>query len=406
MPLDLTPEERKEFVSEVAAEAKTVISAEVKTETKASIDKINTSIADQFTKLKEGKSTEADFMEFKTKADKRLDEIETKMSRVPVAGQPAPENELSIEHKALMTFLRKDISGVGPDERKALVSSDDTAGGYLVSPEISNELLKTITEFSPIRSIARVRPTSKNEIWVRKRTGQFAARHVGETETRTETTGLAYGMEKIPNHEMYADVVVSNQELEDSDFNLESEISMEAGEQFGVAEGNDFILGNSINKAEGFLVNAAIVAAKIAGDTAGDVSVTDILNLYYGIKDGYARNATWTMRRATVQKVVLFKDDANHYIWMPSLVGTMPQTLLGRPILECIDMPAVASLAYAVAFGDFRRGYTIVDRLQMSVLRDPYSQKMSGSVEFMVRKRVGGQVVQAEAIKILQCKTT
>ena len=412
MPPVLDPEELKSVATEVTEEVtkqvtenvKTAISAELKTETKAKIDEINTKIADQFTKLKEGKSTEADFMEFKTKADKRIDEIETKMSRLPVAGQPIPDTELSVEHKALLGWMRKGV--VGPDEQKALVASDDTAGGYLISPEISNELVKTITEFSPIRSVARVRPTSKNEIWVRKRTAQFAARHVGETETRTETTGLTYGMEKIPNHEMYADVVVSNQELEDSDFNLESEISMEAGEQFGVAEGADFISGDSINKAEGFLVNAEIVAAKIAGDTAGDLSVTDILNLYYGIKDGYAQNATWTMRRATVQKVVLFKDSANHYIWMPSLVDKMPQTILGRPILECIDMPAVASLAYAVAFGDFRRGYTIVDRLQMSVLRDPYSQKMSGSVEFMVRKRVGGQVVMAEAIKVLQIKTT
>ena len=227
-----------------------------------------------------------------------------------------------------------------------------------------------------------------------------------ETVTKAETTGLAYGMEKIPNHEIYADVIISNQELEDSDFNMEAQIAMEAGEQFGVLEGTDFVSGDGVNKAEGFLSNADVLAGKIAGDTAGDLSVTDILNTYYGIKEPYANNATWLMRRATVQKVVLFKDAANHYIWMPSLAVAMPSTILGRPILETPDMPAVGSLAYAVAFGNFRVGYTISDRLQISILRDPYSQKLSGAVEFTIRKRVGGQVVQAEAIKVLQIKTT
>lgn len=399
MPLE--KKEKEELIEEV----KTAIGVEIKEETKTKIEEINKAIVDKFEELKKGKTTEAEFLEFKKKADARLDDIETKMNRLPPEIPKAEgENEKSAEHKALDQWMRKGI--VGPEEVKVLRISDDTGAGYLASPEISNELLKTLIEYSNIRSIARVRPTSNVEIWVRKRTGTFAARHVGETETKTETEGLAYGMEKIPNHELYADVIISNQELEDSDFNLEAEISMEAGEQFGVAEGTDFVKGDGVNKAEGFLSNAAVIAAKIPGDTMGDLSVTDILNLYYGLKEPYVANATWLMRRATVQKVVLFKDAANHYIWMPSLVTKMPQTILGRPILECPDMPAVADNAYAVAFGNFRIGYTISDRLQISILRDPYSKKLQGAVEFTVRKRVGGQVVQAEAIKILQIKVT
>lgn len=400
----MSPLEKKEK-EDLIEEVKTAIGVEIKEETKTKIDEINTAIADKFEELKKGKTTETEFLEFKKKADGRLDEIETKMNRLPVEVPKAEgENEKSAEHKALDQWMRKGI--VGPEEVKVLRISDDTGAGYLASPEISNELLKTLIEYSNIRSIARVRPTSNVEIWVRKRTGTFAARHVGETETKTETTGLTYGMEKIPNHELYADVIISNQELEDSDFNLEAEIAMESGEQFGVAEGTDFVSGNGVNKAEGFLANAAVLAAKVDGDTMGDLSVTDILNLYYALKEPYVANATWLMRRATVQKVVLFKDAANHYIWMPSLVTKMPQTILGRPILECPDMPAVADNAYAVAFGNFRIGYTISDRLQISILRDPYSKKMQGAVEFTVRKRVGGQVVQAEAIKILKILVT
>ena len=395
--------EKKEK-DELIEEVKTAIAVEIKEETKTKIEEINKAIADKFEELKKGKTTEAEFMEYKKKADARLDEIETKMNRLPVEVPKAgEEKEKSAENKALNLWMRKGI--VGPEEVKVLRVADDTAGGYLASPEISSELLKTLVEFSNIRSIARVRPTSNIEIWVRKRTGTFAARHVGETGTKTETTGLTYGMEKIPNHELYADVIISNQELEDSDFNMEAEIAMEAGEQFGVAEGTDFVAGDGVNKAEGFLKNAAVIAGKIQGDASGDLSVTDILNLYYGLKEVYAANATWLMKRATVQKVVLFKDAANHYIWMPSLVTKMPQTILGRPILECPDMPAVAGDAYSVAFGNFRIGYTISDRLQISILRDPYSQKLQGAVEFTVRKRVGGQVVQAEAIKILKILT-
>ena len=399
--MGLEKKEKEDLIEEV----KTAIGVEIKEETKTKIEEINKAIADKFDELKKGGTTETEFLEFKKKADARLDEIETKMNRLPVEVPKAEgENEKSAEHKALDQWMRKGI--VGPEEVKVLRISDDTGAGYLASPEISNEMLKTLIEYSNIRSIARVRPTSNVEIWVRKRTGTFAARHVGETETKTETTGLAYGMEKIPNHELYADVIISNQELEDSDFNLEAEIALEAGEQFGVAEGTDFVKGDGVNKAEGFLSNAAVLAAFIAGDTMGDLSVTDILNLYYGLKEPYVANATWLMRRATVQKVVLFKDAANHYIWMPSLVTKMPQTILGRPILECPDMPAVADNAYAVAFGNFRIGYTISDRLQISILRDPYSKKMQGAVEFTVRKRVGGQVVQAEAIKILKILVT
>lgn len=395
--------EKKELLDEITKEVKSAIGIEIKEETKAKIDEINKAIVDKFEELKKGKITETDFLEFKKKADDRLDEIETKMNRLPIERPGAEKGEeKSAEHKALMNWCRKGI--VSPEEMKVLRISDDTGAGYLGSPEITNEMLKTLIEFSNIRSIARVRPTSNVEIWVRKRTGTFAARHVGETEAKTETTGLTYGMEKIPNHEMYADVIISNQELEDSDFNLETEIAMESGEQFGVAEGKDFVSGDAVNKAEGFLVNADIVAGAIAGDTIGDLSVTDILNLYYGLKEPYVANATWLMRRATVQKVVLFKDAANHYIWMPSLVEKMPSTILGRPILECPDMPAVAANALAVAFGNFRIGYTISDRLQISILRDPYSQKLLGAVEFTVRKRVGGQVVQAEAIKVLKIK--
>lgn len=331
----------------------------------------------------------------------RIAELETKLAR-PGLGGPEPAKGPSPEHKAFMTFMRRGEAGIGPDEKKVMRIADDTTGGYLTSSDIEQGIMKDIVLFSPIRSLAKVRTTSKGEVQFRKRTGTFAARHRGESGTRSETTGLKYGLERIPVHELYADVAWTTQDLEDSDFNLEAETAMEASEQFGVAEGTDFVSGNGKEKAEGFLVNPAVVAAKIPGDTAGDLSVTDILNTFYGLPEVYAAQGSWLFRRATTQKVVLFKDAANHYIWMPSLVSSMPQTLLGRPIVECPDMPAVGSSAYAVAFGDFRRGYQIVDRMGISTLRDPFTLKNNGQVEFTYTKRVGGAVIMANAIRILQ----
>lgn len=395
----------KEQKDALAAEMKTAVSTEVKDYSKGEIEKISTLIRDKFKALQDGAINKVEFQTFHTKTLARLDEIETKMNRLPVdqGGDKADVIEAA-ENKALDTWLRKGVVSI--EEQKVLKVSDDTAAGYLVSPQITKDLLKTIIEYSNIRGIARIRPTSKTEVWVRKRTGTFAARHVGEVEPKTETTGLTYGMEKIPNHEMYADVIVSNQELEDSDFNLEAQIGLEAGEQFGVLEGSDFVVGTGINMSEGFMVNAEVLAAEILGVTAGAVGIADVLAIFFGLKEPYVKNATWVMRRATLAAIAILQDTANHYVWLPGLNASMPDTILGRPITFSPDMAAVGSLTRPIAFGDFRMGYTIVDRLQNSIIRDPYSQKLNGAVEFTVRKRVGGQVVQSEAIKVMKCLTT
>lgn len=356
---------------------------------------------------------EKKYLDAVEKAQKRLDDIETKLAR-PIVGDLGQSNkETSAEHKALMGWIRTGTIGpedhkvlrreVGPGEKKVLTIGDSTQTGYLVSPEITNELIKGVVEYSPLRSVARVRQTSKTEVWVRKRTGTFSATRVAEIGTKIETTGYKVGLEKIPTHEYYALVNISNWDLEDSDFDLEGEMNQEFNEQFGVAEGYDFILGNGVTRPEGILVNTTVLADAVAGDTAGDLSVTDVLNTYYTLAELYANNASWLLRRATMQKIVLFKDSANHYIWMPSLVVGQPNTILGRPIIQCPDMPAVAASAYALAFGDFRRGYYIVDRIAVEILRDPYTSKKSGQIEISARKRIGGQVVLAEAIQLCRC---
>ncbi len=153
---------------------------------------------------------------------------------------------------AFDVYCRKGLEGLDAMERKALTVSNDSTGGYLAPPEYVRELLKTVTEISPIRSIARIRSTGARSIQVPKRTGQFAAQWVSESGTRSETTGWNVGLEEIPAHEQYALVDISEQDLEDSVFNLEAEMQSEFSEQFAKAEGAAFVSGDMVGKPEGF----------------------------------------------------------------------------------------------------------------------------------------------------------
>ena len=291
-------------------------------------------------------------------------------------------------------------------EYKALSISTDSAGGYLAPIEYVREIIKGVTEISAFRSLVRVRTTAQKSIQIPKRTGQFAAQRVAEQGTRSETTGLAYGLEELPVHELYALVDISNQMLEDSAFNMNDEINMEASEQFAVAEGAAVVSGTGVGKPEGWLTNSNVSetnsgsAATIA-DASGQAN--GLIGLKHGIKTAYTRNATWGMNRTTLGSVRKLKDGQGQYIWMPGIAMGRPNTIDGDPYVELPDMPSEGAGLYPVIYGDFRRAYVWADRISMEMLRDPYTQATSGNVRFIIRKRSGGQVVLAEAIRKLKC---
>ncbi len=291
-------------------------------------------------------------------------------------------------------------------EAKALSVSTDTAGGYLAPMEYVREIIKGVTEISPVRSLVRVYSTTAKSAQWPKRTGQFAAQWVSEQGTKSETTGLAYGLEEIPTHELYALVDISNQMLEDSAFNMNDEVSMEASEQFAVAEGAAVVSGSGVGKPEGWMTNSNVAetnsgtAATIA-DANGQAN--GLISLKHGIKTAYTRNASWVMNRTTIGSVRKLKDGQGNYIWMPGIAQGRPNTIDGDPYVEVPDMPSEGANLYPIAYGDFRRAYVLVDRIVMEVLRDPYTQATSGNVRFVMRKRLGGQVVLPEAVRKLKC---
>ena len=325
----------------------------------------------------------------------QLEKLETVVKR-PNSGFESKQVDDYLN--AFDQYCRKGLEGLTDVEKKALTVSNDSTGGYLAPPEYVRELLKTVTEISPIRSIARVRSTGARSIQVPKRTSTFAAQWVSESGTRSETTGYNVGLEEIPAHEHYALVDISEQDLEDSVFDLEAEMQSEFAEQFAKAEGTAFVSGNAVGKPEGFMTNSSVGEA-VSG-SASALTADGLLTLIHGIKSEYGRNGIFVFNRTTLAAIRKLKDTAGQYIFQAGFSGTVgaTNTIFGYPYIEATDMPDVAANAYPVAFGDFRRAYMIVDRINLAVLRDPFTQATTGNVRYIARRRVGGQVVQAEAI--------
>lgn len=342
----------------------------------------------------------------------QMDRLETAMKRAPSGETPEQKAQrVNTWARAVVLAHTLGVPNLSDEQRKCLDAinaeykslsiSSDVAGGYLAPVEFVREIIKGETEISAFRGLVRVRQTAAKSVQIPKRTGQFAAVWVAEQGTRSETTGLAYGLEELPAHEIYALVDISNQMLEDAAFDMQSEISMEAVEQFAVAEGAAFVSGSGVGKPEGFLTHSSVATTNSGAATA--VTGDGLITMKHAIKTAYARNGTFLLNRTTLGSVRKLKDGQGAYIWMPGLAQGKPNTIDGDPYVEIPDMPSEGAGLKPVAYGDWRRAYTWVDRISMEMLRDPYTQATAGNVRFIVRKRAGGQVVLAEAIQTLTC---
>ncbi len=393
---------------------------EAQAETRQQLDKLNDLVAKSEEKLQEHFDAVSD-------TQKRLEELELARQRPGYDGKMSTEERGELRRNS-MRFIAKSIcfesggSGI-PDittaekeayatvkeeverEFKALSVGTDTAGGFLVPPDYRNEMLRNITEATPARQVSRVITTSRDRVQIPSRTGVFAAVRAGELSTRSETTGLVFGLKEIPAGEMYALVDVSFMMLEDAAFDIEQEIMTVASEQFAVKEGTEFISGVGIDGSMEGITIAAGVTSQNSGH-ATQITADGLIGLFYALPEPYARNSTWLARRATWGVIRKLKDGEGNYLWAPGLDG-QPSTMLGSPMVSAPDMVAPTSgVTYTastkpMAFGDFRKAYTMVDRLQMNVIRDNLTQATSGLFRLFIRRRVGGQVVLPEAFQLL-----
>jgi HK97 family phage major capsid protein len=348
----------------------------------------------------------------------RIERVEAKSKRPGASADEAKSasEKREVEYKGAFFdgFVRRGMLTAdeqkAADEYKTLYAGNETLGGYYLAPAtMSSEIIKQIVLQSPVRSIARTVTIGTQSYKAAKRTGTFAATRVGELGTRAETTGYATGQVEINAPELFAEVHLSTQLIEDQFFDIEGEMALEFSEQFAVAEGSEFVNGTGVNKAEGFMQNATVgfqvsgTAATIADANGQGDGLVDAF--YKGLKTAYAKNATWVMNRQTLGSVRKLKDAQKQYIWQPGVAANVPNTILGAPYLELPDMPNEGANNFPIAVGDFYKAYRVIDRVQMQVLRDPYTLSANGQILYRARKRVGGAVVLPEAIVKLKCST-
>jgi HK97 family phage major capsid protein len=349
-----------------------------------------------------------------------LRQVDAKISRAALglggAGGFDEKADERLHRKAYNVWLRKGEKDMKPEELKVLPVSNDSTGGYLAPPTFAAEIIKAAVLYSPMRDLVTVRQIGTGEFQQPKRTSTAAATRQSELGTRAETTNPAWGLVKIPAPEMYAEARITWANLEDSAFNLEQLLTDEFAEQFGVKEGTEVISGNGVNACLGILdANAAGPSVPIAYTPSGsaatikgaDGSQADgLINLFHAVKTAYATRGSWALNRGSLGKVRLLQDTTGQKLWQPALSLGVPPTILGAPYTECPDMPDEGSNTFPIAFGDWKRAYTMVERVDIVMTRDPYTVASAGQVKFFARRRVGGQVVLGEALRLLKCATS
>jgi len=304
------------------------------------------------------------------------------------------------EYKALNMLCKIGREDLDPEMKALLRTDNDVSGGYLAIGEMDNTITKKISEVSNIRSIARVRTVSSKSLQVPIRGAIPTASYEGQAETGADSTST-YDNETLTPFRQTVTIPVTKDMLMDGAFDMEAEIMGDAAEAFAAGEGTAFVLGTGSKQPEGFLINATVAANTRTSSASGTITGDDVILLTGDLKVGY--NPVYTLSRATLAFIRTLKSTTGQFLWQPGMNGPVANTLNGYPYLVANDMPALAANALSVAFGDFRRGYTIIDRTGISIVRDEVSQKRKAIVEFTINRWNTGQVTLPEAIKVLKC---
>ena len=339
---------------------------------------------------------------------RRMDQIETVHGRPGLELGGAPYASDVSEYKAAFRhYLRKGSDAQFDQlQLKALSVGTDTNGGYLVPNQMADIIVRIVNESSPMRALASVETISSDSLDLIEDTDEMAAAWADETTARTADTATAtIGRNTIDTFEMYAQPKATQKLIDDGAIDIEQWIAEKVADKFARLEATAFISGNGTTAPKGILSypagNGFGQVQQISTGTSATVTADSLIQLYYALKDQYSKNATFLMHRSTLQAVRLLKEaTTNQYLWQPGLAAGTPDTLLGVPVKLAADMPVPAASALAVAVGDFKRAYLIVDRIGIRTLRDPFTAKPF--VQFYTTKRVGGEVVNTEALKLLK----
>ena len=345
-----------------------------------------------------------------------LDELEKKANR-PAKPEAKAEQE-GIEHKdAFLHWMRTDEKGDLPGlEKKAVTVGSAAGGGHAVPEIISRQIEKFLLEISEVRDLVNVVQVASPDYKQLADVRGTASGWSGESDTRTETATSTLEQVTFPHGELYALPKASEWSLNDIFFDVENWISMSVAEEFAFQEGAAVVSGNGTNRPSGFLSGPAPVATDDATRPFGTLqyvptgSATSLdadafITMAYTPKAGYRANSRWAMAKATLGEVMKLKDGDGNYLWtMGDVTGQPTMRLVGYPVRELEAMPSIAADAFPIAFGDFRKAYTLMDVVGMRMTRDEVTEK--GFVLYYTRKRLGGNLVNTEALKLMRIATS
>lgn len=344
----------------------------------------------------------------------QMSELAVKAAAFEMGGAKGEDKDVSAHKKAFNAFFRKGVdAGLRDLEVQAkLTTQSDPDGGYVVPAEMETAIDRVLGTMSAMRSLATVRQIGAASYKKLVNQGGSSSGWVGENGSRAETdTSRLVGLE-FPAMELYAQPAATQTMLDDASMNIEQWLADEVSIEFAEQEGEAFITGNGVAKPRGLLsydavANASYAWGKVgyiksgaAADFAASNPADNIIDLIHALKRGYRQNASFLLNDLTVSKIRKFKDGQGNYLWQPSTQAGVPPTLLGYRAETDDNMPDVAANAFALAFGDFRRAYLIVDRVGVRVLRDPFTSKPN--VLFYTTKRVGGGIQNYEAVKLMK----
>jgi len=366
-------------------------------------------------------------------ARNRVDMLETALNRSPVAEEKSNEyaeaaqfqterkgiytGEFDVGHyrdykQALSGYLRKNNAGSSVDEVKALSVGSDPDGGYWVTPDITGRIAALVEETSSMRQVANIVTIGTDTLEGINDLEEAVTGWVGETDARTETTTPQITQWSIPVHEQYAEPRATQKLLDDAIFNVEDWLSHKIADKFSRMENTAFVNGDGVGKPKGFLTHAAgtpssaswNVMEQISSGAVGAFATSNsgdaLVDLVFSLRANYRDNAVFMMKRSTLAEVRKLKDADGNYLWTPDFQLKQGGKLLGFDVIEAEDMPTIAADSLSIAFGDFNSGYQIVDRQGIRILRDSFTAKPF--VKFYTTKRVGGDVTNFEAIKLMK----
>ncbi|MBA8045433.1 phage major capsid protein [Citrobacter freundii] len=339
-------------------------------------------------------------------------EEELKQVKRPAGG---PQSKAASEHKtAFIGFMRKGKDdGLRELERKALQVGVDEDGGYAVPEELDRTILNLLKDEVVMRQEAATITVGGANYKKLVNLGGTASGWVGETDARPETDASKLGQIEPFMGEIYGNPQATQTMLDDAFFNVEDWINSELAIEFAEQEEIAFTSGNGTKKPKGFLAYASTLdpdktrafgtLQHILSGAAAGVTADAIIKLVYTLRKVHRNGAKFMMNNNSLFAIRILKDSEGNYLWRPGLELGQPSSLAGYGVAENEQMPDIAADAKAIAFGNFKRGYTIVDRIGTRILRDPYTKKPF--VGFYTTKRTGGMLVDSQAIKLLQIGT-